>query len=535
MKKSFVCKNIFSALICCLLLVCGYFTAIYAVGPVSATVCAEDEIEIVDSGSYDSDRISWTLDSNGLLTIKGTGSMNYVRPDGTTYRKTFYNSNIVKAVIESGITEISDNIFSNCESLKEVELPDTLESIPDNAFTNSGIETITIPSSVKTIGRYAFAYTDQLNFVDIGDGVDTILSHAFEESAVETLILGEGLKYICDCAFYECDNLIEVTLPEDLEELYESCFEKCSSLKRVVVSPNITFYGYYIFCGCESLEDVVISNGTKELGEWMFYGCSALKDISFPDSLQTIGEVCFGYCESLQNVDLNKVKKIDYDAFTDCYSLKSLYIPKSVKTIRDTAFGNCCNIYFTVDPNNAYFASKSGGLFNKKMTKLIRIAGTTSFKIPNSVVTMGYDAIDGSTNLKFLYYGKKLDTSMRGFDECPNLTKFDISAKKISKVKAVSKKKKTVKLTWSEIKSIDGYQIYRSTKKKSGYKLIKTIKKASKTTYTDKKVKKGKKYYYKIRPYVKLSVSNVVNNEWVYKTYNVKAPFSTPVKCKVKK
>ena len=60
--------------------------------------------------------------------------------------------------------------------------------------------------------------------------------------------------------------------------------------------------------------------------------------------------------------------------------------------------------------------------------------------------------------------------------------------------KATAKKGKNV-LTIGKVSGAKKYVVYRSTKKNSGYKKIGTT---SKTTYTDKKVKKGKTYYYKV-------------------------------------
>ena len=61
--------------------------------------------------------------------------------------------------------------------------------------------------------------------------------------------------------------------------------------------------------------------------------------------------------------------------------------------------------------------------------------------------------------------------------------------------------KKKVKLTWKKSSKASGYIIYRATKKNGKYKQIKVIKSWKKTTFTDKKVKSKKTYFYKIRPY----------------------------------
>jgi len=73
-------------------------------------------------------------------------------------------------------------------------------------------------------------------------------------------------------------------------------------------------------------------------------------------------------------------------------------------------------------------------------------------------------------------------------------------------------KKATVK--WSKVSEASGYVIYRSTKKSSGYKAIKTVKSGSTVKYVNKKLKKGKKYYYKVRAY------KTVNGKKVYSSYS---------------
>ncbi len=81
---------------------------------------------------------------------------------------------------------------------------------------------------------------------------------------------------------------------------------------------------------------------------------------------------------------------------------------------------------------------------------------------------------------------------------------------KVTKVTAtVAKNKKKVTLKWKKVKNANGYVVYRATKKNGKYTKVKTITKASTVKFTDKKVKKGKTYYYKVRAYKKASGTKV--------------------------
>ena len=79
--------------------------------------------------------------------------------------------------------------------------------------------------------------------------------------------------------------------------------------------------------------------------------------------------------------------------------------------------------------------------------------------------------------------------------------------------------KKAIKLTWNvpEDVQFDGFEIYRSTKKNSGYGKLPFFT-TTKTNYTNtKNLKAGKTYYYKVRAFV------VINGEKVYTEYSLKA------------
>ncbi len=98
-----------------------------------------------------------------------------------------------------------------------------------------------------------------------------------------------------------------------------------------------------------------------------------------------------------------------------------------------------------------------------------------------------------------------------------NVEKRDFATK--SKVITRKGGKKVIRLTWTapDGVDVDGYEIFRSTKKNSGFGK-KPYFTTSNTSYTNTKdLKTGKTYYYKVRAFV------VINGERVYTDYSMKA------------
>ena len=60
--------------------------------------------------------------------------------------------------MQDNLTEIAENMFEGCASLKTIEIPESVTIIKENAFRGSGIQEIQIPGNVKKIGNEAFRY-----------------------------------------------------------------------------------------------------------------------------------------------------------------------------------------------------------------------------------------------------------------------------------------------------------------------------------------------------------------------------------------
>jgi len=91
----------------------------------------------------------------------------------------YYCTSLKSIVIPEGITMLTGATFGNCTSLESVTLPETLEVIGSGCFYNClALKDITIPSSVTTINENAFLNCASLTSITIPETVKTIGDYA---------------------------------------------------------------------------------------------------------------------------------------------------------------------------------------------------------------------------------------------------------------------------------------------------------------------------------------------------------------------
>ena len=127
-----------------------------------------------------------------------------------------------------------------------------------------------------------------------------------------------------------------------------------------------------------------------------------------------------------------------------------------------------------------------------------------------------YDAIPDN-----VFFDYKMDISDTAYDKLVALEKVVDKAVTSLKLNASSKAKKgsiTVKWTVKGNAAVaEGYQVWKSTKANKGYKKAFTTKK---TSYKNTKgLKKGTRYYYKVRAYATAADGTIMYSDWSNKAY----------------
>ena len=213
-------NKIFKRLCLCLLLVALCVSML----PVSVLAA-----ETKKSGKC-GDKLTWSLDSSGVLTISGTGKM-YDYSNDAPWR----DLTVTSLVIKSGVTYVGDDAFFGCNDLKSVTIADTVTQIGDDAFMScDSLTTVTIPASVTSIGMYAFSYCENLTSIKGCKGVKELGMGAFSDNPkLTTITLPEGLTTIDFCLLGNCTGLTSVTIPASVKVIEHYAFDGCTGLKNI--------------------------------------------------------------------------------------------------------------------------------------------------------------------------------------------------------------------------------------------------------------------------------------------------------------
>ena len=255
------------------------------------------------------------------------------------------------------IENIGRGIFYGCDNLTRISMPENNEEYPymvdgnclirkqDNALI-AGCKTSVIPDYVKSIEENAFWGLKSLKQITIPDGVETIGLDSFNQTGLTQIHISS--RKILKGAFNSCVDLEKVIFSEDVELINAGTFLNCEKLEEITVSPENAVYksdgnclirkqDNVLIVGCKTS---IIPNYIKQIGSYAFYG-NKLKQIALPDGVEKIGNYAFFNNEFSQLTLPENLKEIGSSAFNGCKNLKSVVIPDSVETIGSSAFEDC--------------------------------------------------------------------------------------------------------------------------------------------------------------------------------------------------
>ena len=341
----------------------------------STIICeAETKPEGWDNG-WDSDggKVVWNVQvsENNDFEFKYDSNQDDKVATLVKYKGNADTVSVPSAVFVDGtiytVTQIGDEAFNGCASVKSIKLPSSIKSYGKMAFKNcTALEFIFVPQSVANIGEDAFNGCTTVTIACEADSkpegwnnnwnnnggrvvwnAQLSENNDFEfeyDSTQEGNFIARLVKYK---GYSESVSVPTVIITDSAEYtviyVNKKAFSENRRIKTVKLPNTLRGFGERAFENCTSLESIVIPDSVDRISESMFSGCSSLKSVEFSPSIEYIMNGAFGR-SGLEFVALPKTVTSIYDfAFAECENLKLVYIPETVVKNEYYAFVDCTN------------------------------------------------------------------------------------------------------------------------------------------------------------------------------------------------
>ena len=232
-----------------------------------------------------------------------------------------------------------------------------------------------------TSGDYEYALLD--------DGTVEITGYngKAEKLTIPNMLNGKKVTSIDNRAFYLCNSLISIIIPDSVEKISVNPFAYCRTLKSIFVSSEHPYFFAIDGVLFRKADSCLISypkgreyttynipQGITAIESSAFYDCKFLTRVTIPDSVTSIGDCAFYLCSSLTSVSIpDSVEQIGTNPFAACFELKTI----------------------SVSPEHPYFATIDGVLFRKADKALISYPASISsstYTIPQGITSIGDSA-----------------------------------------------------------------------------------------------------------------------------------------------
>ena len=183
--------------------------------------------------------------------------------------------------------------FGKFDTLYCYNIKPLIDYVGPSAFMNLAIaqgqsspKASSLEVSVKQIGRQAFGELDEsLTSISLSTAQSTLPTNCFYSSAFkEAEIKGTALTSIGEGAFYSCQQMSSISIPNSIKEIQASAFFYCESLTSFTFTGLLTSIREMAFYGTNIEEAVFQSASSVEISSNAFANTNRLAYIEF-DSL----------------------------------------------------------------------------------------------------------------------------------------------------------------------------------------------------------------------------------------------------------
>ena len=258
------------------------------------------------------------------LDLEDARMVNDALPD-----KAFYFSYIKDYKLPKTLKKIGKNAFDYNVLLKELIIPESVEEIGrDLLFFSTEVEKVRFPDNLEVMNDFLCAECWKLKEVNIPSKVREIYSGIFygcPKAPASIAVLPETVEILDGDFCIGIPSIESVVVPPNVR-IMKKAFYGVPNLKKVTIQTNkLTEIGEDAFYGCDNLEDINIPDGVTRIGNSAFYCNFSLRKINIPSSVTYIAENAFA-CAHLDSIDIPAgVTFIGRGAFWKCDRLKKVY------------------------------------------------------------------------------------------------------------------------------------------------------------------------------------------------------------------
>lgn len=269
---------------------------------------------------------------------------------------------------------IVDGVLSGCMGLSgRYVVPDEVTKIDNFAFFSSSVTEVVIGKNVQEISNAAFQNCMNLERI--------------------TFAAGSKLERIGDDVFSDCPKLVEIALPEGLQQMGVRTFWLNKSLKQVTLPTTLDTLPKYCFQGCTALRKMSLPEGMKVIAENAFSGCENLMQVKLPTTLDSIATKAFYKNLGLFSLSIPEgVRSIADSAFMRCENLETVALPASLERVGAKLFRRCPELTaISVASGSKHFISREGVLYSADLKTLYEAPAklkSEDYKVPAETETI---------------------------------------------------------------------------------------------------------------------------------------------------